>query len=317
MKETKVLVTGVVPEAGLTELKKNFTVTCKPEKADRAWVLAHLAEYDGLILTGMKGDRELIDAGTNLKIITANGVGFDHIDIDYAKQKGIVVANCPKSVLIPTAEMTFALLLATVRRLHFYDKTIRQGKWVNVSQPENMGTGLQGKTLGIYGMGRIGSAVAKYAQVFGMKVIYHNRHRLSSQEEAKKNVHYVDFATLVKTADVITLHAPATPATTGVFNTQVFKQMKKTAYIINVARGKLIKQNDLIAALQNGDIAGAGLDVYETEPNVPQALCALDNVILSPHAGSGTLAARTNITTEASQNLISYLRDHKPLNQVN
>ena len=317
MSKIKILVTGIVPDAGLTELKKNFTVTCKPETVGRAWVLAHLAEYDGLILAGMKGDRELIDAGTNLKIITANGVGFDHIDIDYAKQKGIVVANCPKSVLIPTAEMTFALILATVRRLHFYDKTIRQGKWVNVSQPENMGTGLQGKTLGIYGMGRIGSQVAKYAQVFGMKVIYHNRHRLSSAEEAKKNVHYVDFDTLVKTADVITLHAPATPSTTGVFDAQVFKQMKKTAYIINVARGKLIKRNDLIAALQNGDIAGAGLDVYETEPEVPQALCELNNVILSPHAGSGTLSARTNIAAEASQNLISYLRDHKPLNQVN
>lgn len=317
MSNIKVLVTGKMPEAGLTELRKNFAVTRKPEKEGRAWVLTHLSEYEGLILMGTQADRELIDAGTNLKIISASGVGYDKIDIDYAKQKGIVVANCPKSVLIPTAEMTFALILATMRRLHFYDKTIRTEKWVDVSKPENMGTGLQGKTLGIYGMGRIGSEVAKYAQVFGMKVIYHNRHKLSSEEEAKKNVHYVDFATLVKTADVITLHAPATPSTTGVFDAQVFKQMKKTAYIINVARGKLIKQNDLIAALQNGDIAGAGLDVYETEPKVPQALCELDNVILSPHAGSGTLSARTNIAAEASQNLISYLRDHKPLNQVN
>lgn len=317
MSKIKILVTGVVPEAGLAELRKNFTVDCKPEKAGRDWVLAHLPEYDGLVLMGLQGDRELIDAGTNLKIITAIGVGFDHIDIEYAKQKKIVVTNCPQSVLIPTAEMTFALILATVRRLHFYDKTIREGKWVSVSKPENMGTGLQGKTLGIYGMGRIGSQVAKYAQVFGMKVIYHNRHQLSSEKEAKMKVNYVDFATLVKTADVITLHAPATPATTGVFNKQVFQQMKKTAYIINAARGKLIKQTDLIAALQNGDIAGAGLDVYETEPEVPLALRALDNVVLSPHAGAGTQEARISVTAEAAQNLISYFRDHRLINQVN
>ena len=317
MNKAKILVTGIIPETGLTELKENFEVVHAPEHETRKWVLAHLSEYEGLILIGMKGDRELIDAGTNLKIITASGVGYDHIDIDYAKQKGIVVANCPKSVLVPTAEMTFALLLATVRRLHFYDKNIRQGKWINVSKPENMGTGLQGKTLGIYGMGRIGSEVAKYAQVFGMKVIYHNRHQLASEVEKAEHVSYVDFDTLVKTSDVITLHAPALPSTTGVFNSKVYKQMKKTAYIINAARGQLINQDDLISALKNGEIAGAGLDVYETEPHVPQALCELDNVILAPHAGTGTLEARTETAKEASRNLISYLCDHKALNQVN
>ena len=207
--------------------------------------------------------------------------------------------------------MTFALLLATVRRLHFYDKNIRQGKWVNVSKPENMGTGLQGKTLGIYGMGRIGSEVAKYAQVFGMKVIYHNRHQLASEVEKAEHVSYVDFDTLVKTSDVITLHAPALPSTTGVFNSKTFKQMKKTAYIINAARGQLINQNDLISALKNGEVAGAGLDVYETEPYVPQALCELDNVVLAPHAGTGTLEARTETAKEASRNLISYLRSEE------
>ena len=166
-------------------------------------------------------------------------------------------------------------------------------------------------------MGRIGSEVAKYAQVFGMKVIYHNRHQLMSEVEKAEHVSYVDFDTLVKTSDVITLHAPALPSTTGVFNSKTFKQMKKTAYIINAARGQLINQNDLISALKNGEIAGAGLDVYETEPQVPQALCELDNVVLAPHAGTGTLEARTETAKEASRNLISYLCDHKALNQVN
>ncbi|RMC52083.1 NAD(P)-dependent oxidoreductase [Lactobacillus sp. ESL0228] len=317
MNKAKVLVTGIIPEAGLSELKQNFDVTYEPEKETRKWVLAHLSEYDGLLLMGMKGDRQLIDAGTKLKIITTNGVGFDHIDLEYAKQKRIIVANCPQSVRVPTAEMTFALLLATVRRLHFYDHAIRLGQWLDVSRSENMGMGLQGRILGVYGMGRIGSEVAKFAQVFGMKVIYNNRHQLDSVTEDNLNIKYVDFETLIQIADVVTLHAPAIQATTGIFNAQVFNKMKNSAYIINAARGQLIKQDDLIAALKNGDIAGAGLDVYESEPKVPQALRELDNVVLSPHAGTGTLQARTAIAQEASQNLISFLRDKKPLNQVN
>jgi lactate dehydrogenase-like 2-hydroxyacid dehydrogenase len=317
MNKEKVLVTGIIPEAGLSELKQNFDVTYDPEKETREWVLEHLSEYEGLLIMGMKGDRELIDAGTNLKIITANGVGFDHIDIEYAKQKDIVVANCPQGVRVPTAEMTFTLLLATVRHLHFYDKVVRSGQWIDVSEPQYMGMSLQGKTLGVYGMGRIGSEVAKFAQVFGMKVIYNKRHQLDSATEANLNIQYVDFETLIEMADVVTLHAPATQATTGIFNAQVFNKMKDSAYIINAARGQLINQDDLIAALKNGDIAGAGLDVYETEPDIPQALRDLDNVVLSSHAGTGTLEARTAIAREASQNLISYLRDKKPLNQVN
>lgn len=317
MSKAKVLVTGIIPEQGLVELKKDFDVFYDPEIETRDWILEHLKEYDGLLLMGTKGDKELIDAGTNLKIITANGVGFDHIDIEYAKSKGIVVSNCPTGVRVPTAEMTFALLLATVRRLYLYDKIVRSGNWVDVSEQKYMGMSLQGKTLGVYGMGRIGSEVAKFAQAFGMKVIYNDPTQLSKELEEKLDVHYVDFDTLVKESDVITLHAPALPSTTGVFNKDVFAKMKKTAYIINAARGVLIKQDDLIDALKNGEIAGAGLDVFETEPNVPEALRKLDNVIMSPHAGTGTLEARTAIAKEASNNLISYLKDGKPVNQVN
>lgn len=317
MSKIKVLVTGIIPEAGLSELRKNFDVTYDPKIETRQWVLEHLSEYEGLLLMGMKGDRELIDAGTNLKIITANGVGFDHIDIEYAKSKGIVVANCPQGVRVPTAEMTFTLLLAAVRHIHFYDKVVRSGKWIDVSKQQYMGMSLQDKILGVYGMGRIGSQVAQFAQAFGMKVIYNDARRLDADLEQQLAVKYVDFDTLVKTADVITLHAPALPSTTGIFNADVFKKMKNTAYIINAARGVLIKQDDLITALQQGQIAGAGLDVFETEPNVPQALRELDNVVMTPHAGTGTLEARTAIAAEASQNLISYLCDNQARNQVN
>lgn len=317
MSKAKVLVTGIIPEQGLTELKEVFDVFYDPEVETREWILEHLKEYDGLLLMGTKADKELIDAGTNLKIITANGVGFDHIDIEYAKEKGIVVSNCPTGVRVPTAEMTFALLLATVRRLFFYDKVVRSGNWIDVSEQKYMGMSLQGKALGVYGFGRIGSEVAKFCQALGMKVIYNDPHPLDAKLEAELDVKYVDFDTLVKESDVITLHAPALPSTTGIFNADVFDAMKDTAYIVNAARGVLIKQDDLIDALKNHKIAGAGLDVFETEPEVPVELRELDNVIMSPHAGTGTLEARTAIAKEASNNLISFLRDGKPSNQVN
>lgn len=317
MSKAKILVTGIIPEQGLEELKKDFDVFYEPKIETREWILEHLHEYDGLLLMGTKADKELIDAGSNLKIITANGVGFDHIDIKYAKSKGIVVSNCPTGVRVPTAEMTFALILATVRRLYFYDKVVRSGKWIDVSEQKYMGMSLQGKTLGVYGMGRIGSEVAKFCQVLGMNVIYNDPHKLTPELEKRLDVKYVDFNTLVKESDVITLHAPALPSTTGIFNAAVFAQMKDTAYIINAARGVLIKQDDLINALKNHEIAGAGLDVFETEPEIPEALRELDNVIMSPHAGTGTLEARTAIAKEASNNLISFLKDGKAVNWVN
>lgn len=318
MAKQKVLVTGIIPKQGLTDLMSTFDVTySENEPFSREYVLEHLHEYDGLLLMGLKADKELIDAGENLKIITANGVGFDHIDIEYAKSKGIVVSNAPQGVRIPTAEMTITLLLATVRHLHEYDHIVRSGNWVDVSEPRYMGMGLTGKTLGVYGMGRIGSTVANFVQVLGMKVIYNDVHQLDSDLEKKLDVTYVDFDTMVKSSDVITLHAPALPSTAGIFNKSVFEEMKDTAYVINAARGALIKQDDLINALKNHTIAGAGLDVYETEPVVPEELRSLENVVMTPHAGTGTLEARTAIAEEASENIISLLKNDKPKNMVN
>lgn len=317
MDKAKVLVTGIIPEEGLVELRQNFDVTYEPEKETREWIIDNLKDYDGLLLMGTKADKELIDAGTNLKIITANGVGFDHIDIEYAKEKGIVVSNCPTGVRVPTAEMTFALILATARRLSFYDKVVRNGDWIDVSEQQYMGMSLQGKTLGIYGMGRVGSEVGHFCQALGMNVIYNDVRRLDADLEKELDVKYVDFDTLVSESDVITLHAPALPSTEGIFNSEVFKKMKNTAYLVNAARGVLVKENDLVNALQSGEIAGAGLDVFEHEPEVSSELRALDNVIMAPHAGTGTLEARTAIAKEASNNLISFLQKGEPLNYVN
>ncbi|WP_047769699.1 MULTISPECIES: NAD(P)-dependent oxidoreductase [Limosilactobacillus] len=317
MARAKILITGDIPEAGLQELRQNFDVFDNAAVTDRSWVLRHLHEFDGMILSGTKGDRELLDAGTNLKIISTKGDGFDNVDIDYAKQKGIVVAHCSRSVRYSTAETALGLILATARRFHFYDHAIREGKWLDVSNPKYMGMNLAGETLGIYGYGGIGGQVAKFCQVLGMKVLYNKRHRLPAEEEKQRKIEYADFATLVKEADILSLHAPATPETAGVFNKAVFKQMKKTALLVNVARGSLVKEDDLVWALETGEIAGAGLDVYEHEPKVTAALRKLDNVVLLPHVGTGTTAARVAMAKEASQNLISYLRDGVAINQVN
>lgn len=318
MAKKKVLVTGIIPEQGLEKIEEVCDVTyTNGEPYSREWILQHISEYEGLLLMGTKGDRELIEAATNLKVIAVNAVGFDHVDIEYAKEKGIVVANAPQGVRVPTAEMTIALLLATVRHLHEYDAIVRSGNWVDVSEQRYMGMSLQGKTLGIFGMGRIGSTVGKFAQALGMSVIYNDAYRLSEKLEKELDVKYVEFEELVKNSDVITLHAPALPSTQGIFNAKVFSEMKSTAYIVNAARGVLINQSDLVEALENHDIAGAGLDVFETEPDVPEALRQLDNVILSPHAGTGTLEARIDIAAEAANNIISVLNDGKATNMVN
>lgn len=316
MNKPKVLVTGIVSATGLVELQEKFDVTYSKDEFSREYVLENLHDYDALLLMGQKADRELIDAGSHLKIISLNGVGYDHVDIDYAKQKGIVVSNSPEGVRIPTAEMTMALILSTAKRLHFYDKTVRAGSWLDVSKKQYQGMTLNKQVLGIFGMGRIGKTVAKFAQSFGMSVIYNDAYRLNEDVEADLKVKYVTFDELLKASDVITIHAPLLESTKGIFNQDAFKQMKETAYIVNAARGPIISESALIDALSSEQIAGAGLDVFEFEPQVSEQLRALDNVIFAPHAGTGTVAARHEVAKEAANNIISFF-DQKPINVVN
>lgn len=198
--------------------------------------LDHIAAYDGVIVAKMIFDKQMIDAAKNLKIISTYGVGFDHVDTEYAKEKGIVVSNCPESVLRPTAELTLTMILASARRLRYYDHTLREGVFLNADEYDNQGYSIEGRTLGILGMGRIGQQVARFAKALGMKIIYHNRHQLDEKLEAK----YVDFADLIKNADFLSLHAPLTDETYHIINADAFKQMKDTAFLINVARGSLV-----------------------------------------------------------------------------
>ncbi|HFK8809817.1 TPA: NAD(P)-dependent oxidoreductase [Streptococcus agalactiae] len=317
MDKKKILVTGIVPKEGLRKLMDRFDVTYSEDRPfSRDYVLEHLSEYDGWLLMGQKGDKEMIDAGENLQIISLNAVGFDHVDTAYAKEKGIIVSNSPQAVRVPTAEMTFALILAASKRLAFYDSIVRSGEWIDPSEQRYQGLTLQGSTLGIYGMGRIGLTVANFAKTFGMTVVYNDVYRLPEDKEKELGVTYLEFDQLIKTADVITIHAPALPSTIHKFNKDVFAKMKNRSYLINAARGPIVSEEALIEALKEGEIAGAGLDVFENEPQVSEGLRSLDNVIMSPHAGTGTIEGRRTLAEEAADNIIAFF-DGKPQNIVN
>lgn len=321
MSKAKILVLGGLRDDALTDLKEVCDITIGPvghrPDDDRQWVLDHIAEYDGVIVAKMIFDKQMIDAAKNLKIISTYGVGFDHVDTEYAKENEIVVSNCPESVLRPTAELALTMILASARRIRYYDHTLREGVFLNADEYDNQGYSIEGKTLGILGMGRIAQQVARFAKALGMKVIYHNRHQLDEKIEAELDAKYVDFDELIKNADFLSLHAPATDETYHIINADVFKQMKDTAFLINVARGSLVDSDALISALKNDEIAGAALDVFENEPHPRQELVEMDNVIMTPHVGSATHVARFNLSKEAANNVLSFFKDGKAINQIN
>lgn len=237
MTKEKVLVLGGLREDALDNLKENFDVTVGPVghrmADDYEWVVNHISEYQGLIAAKMPIDKKILENAKNLKIISTYGVGFDHVDTKYAKEKGIVVSNCPESVTRPTAELVLTLLLACARRIHYYDHTIRQGVFLDVNAYDNQGETIEGKTIGILGMGRIGRKVAEFAHLLGMKVIYHNLHRVSEEVENELDAEFVDFDTLLAESDFLTLNAPATKETKKIIDTAALKKMKDTAYLIN------------------------------------------------------------------------------------
>jgi glyoxylate reductase len=274
---------------------------------------------DSLAILSMltdKIDREVIDGCPNLKVISNCAAGYDNIDIDYARKKNIAVTNVPGVLTEATADLAFGLLLATCRRIVEADKFTREGHFVGWRYDLLQGMELQGKTLGIVGMGRIGRAVAKRALAFGMNVLYHNRKPLSKEMEHELTARYVNLEELLKESDIISLHVPLTEETHHLLNKKRLKMIKKTAYLINTARGPVIDEDALIKILENNEIAGAGLDVYENEPNVPERLKHLQNVVLLPHIGSATKETRENMLLKAAQNIKSVLNRQKPFSRV-
>lgn len=303
---------------GFVFLEDKFEVIY-PEKESfsLAEIIDRIVDVDVLVPSfSYQTDKNIIEVGRNLKLIANFGVGYNNIDVDYAASKGIAVTNTPQSVLEPTAELCFALILAAARKVAYFNHKLHNGIRVDWSLYGELGMSLYGQTLGIYGMGRIGQAVARRAVASGMKIIYHNRSRLPKEIEDRYNAEFVDFDTLLTASDVITLNAPYTSETYHLMGEAEFRKMKNTAILVNTARGPLVDDEALIYALKMGEIYAAGLDVYPNEPKIPEGYFELDNVVLCPHAGTKTLAARIDMAAEVTKNIINFFEGGE-INKVN
>ena len=279
---------------------------------------APFEEADILVSTfDAKVSGELIAAMPNLKLIANFGAGYNNIDLEACKVRGIRVTNTPQPVIEPTAELAFALMIDIARRVSEFDRTVRAGQAV-FGVMNNLSHSLYGKTLGILGMGRIGQALARRAKASGMQIIYHNRHKLSDEIEQKYEAKYVDFQTLLQDSDYLSLNLPYTPEVHHIIGKPELGMMKRSAYLINTARGAHVDEAALIEALKSGIIAGAALDVYEHEPAVSSELLNLPNVVLSPHTGTGTWEGRIAMCENVTDNILAFVENRpKDMNIVN
>ena len=278
---------------------------------------APFEEADILVSTfDAKVSGELIAAMPNLKLIANFGAGYNNIDLEACKVRGIRVTNTPQPVIEPTAELAFALMIDIARRVSEFDRTVRAGQAV-FGVMNNLSHSLYGKTLGILGMGRIGQALARRAKASGMQIIYHNRHKLSDEIEQKYEARYVDFQTLLQDCDYLSLNLPYTPEVHHIIGKPELGMMKRSAYLINTARGAHVDEAALIEALKSGIIAGAALDVYEHEPAVSSELLTLPNVVLSPHTGTGTWEGRIAMCENVTDNILAFVEnDFEKMNIV-
>lgn len=308
----KILVTYQIPHQPFEQLPQDWEITFPAtEKMSKEEIIRLLPQYDVLLsIFHSPVDKEIIDAGKKLKLISNYGVGFNNVDIIYARQKGIAVSNTPKAVNNPTAELTMALMLSAARRVAECNLKIRTQKESMWGTMRNLGFGLENKTLGIIGMGNIGKNVAQKAQVFGMNIIYYN-----SRTEIP-GYQRVDFDTLLQKSDFISLHTPLTPQTHHLISKREFTLMKPTAILVNTARGAVVDEKALAEALINKQIAGAALDVFEDEPHITEALYHLEQVILVPHIGTATIDARIAMGEEALENIFQFFNG-TPQNIVN
>jgi lactate dehydrogenase-like 2-hydroxyacid dehydrogenase len=264
--------------------------------------------------------KELIDNMPNLQLITNFGVGYNNIDLDACRARGIRVTNTPQPVIEPTAELAFALMIDIARRVSEFDRKIRgigpQTEPLRFGVMQNLSHSLYGKTLGIIGMGRIGLSLARRALASGMKVIYHNRKpRVESQEARVESTQYVDFQTLLQDSDFVSLNLPYTPESHHIIGKPELGMMKRSAYLINTARGAHIDEKALVEALQSGIIAGAAMDVYEHEPQINPELLTLNNVVLSPHTGTGTWEGRIAMCENVAENILAFI--HNEIDKMN
>lgn len=315
----QIVVTGRIPDAGLAVLRQTGDVwawdTDEPITVDVRDV--QLASADAVVtLLTDRVDDVFLDAAPRLKVVANVAVGYNNIDVAACTRRGVIVTNTPGVLTDATADIAMSLILMVTRRLGEGERLIRSGaswKWGMFTM---LGTGIQGRQLGVVGMGAIGEALATRARVFGMNVVYHNRSAVDPETEARLRAHRVPLDELLATSDVVSINCPYNDSTHHLIDADALAAMRSDSYLINTARGPIVDEAALTAALHEGTIAGAGLDVFEREPSVDPGLLGLDNVVLIPHLGSATIETRSAMATLAARNVAEVLAGRPPLTPI-
>ena len=319
MAKPNIYVTRMIPREGIDLLRESCDVDVNPHDRPlaREELLQQVRGRDGVIsLLTDRIDVEFYDAAKGIKGVANYAVGFDNIDVPGATRRKIPVSNTPGVLTDATAEMAWALLFAVARRVVESDRVMRAGAWPGWGPMQFIGGDVAGKVLGIAGAGRIGTAMALKSRGFAMQVLYADMYPNATLEK-ELGAKRVSLSELVAESDFLSIHVPLMPETRHLFNAEVFKQMKPTAYLINTSRGPVVDEAELVTALRNGEIAGAGLDVYEFEPKMIEGLADLDNVVITPHTASGTTSSRANMALKAAENLLAMLKGERPPDCLN
>lgn len=313
---SRIVVTGRIPEAAIEKLRAEHELDAwqGPGSISREELLRRVAGADGIVsLLTERIDGELLDAaGPQLKVVANVAVGYDNIDVPACTARGVVATNTPGVLIDATADIALSLILMATRRLGEGERLIRSGEAWKWGMFFLLGSSLKGKTLGVVGMGGIGQATARRAKAFGMEIVYQSRSEIDPAIAAELDARRVDLDELLAVSDVVSLHCPYGPATHHLIGAEQLAAMKDSAFLVNTARGPIVDEAALAAALRDGVIAGAGLDVYEKEPQVHPDLLTLDNVALLPHLGSATVETRTAMAMLAADNALAVLSGERP-----
>ena len=312
-----VTVTNIFPQVALDKLSSECDLKINRTSLTKEELKQKVSGSDAVIsyLTD-RIDQDIIDRGTKLKVIANYGAGFNNIDVTYASERGIWVTNTPNVLHETTADLTWAMILGTARRIIPADRYTRESKFQGWSAQLFLGGDVYEKTLGIIGLGEIGRSVARRAIGFNMRTLYYQRNRLPKEEEKKLNVEYAAFEKVLRESDFLTLHVPLTEETEYMIGNDEITLMKKTAYLIHTARGKVVDDYALVAALREDRLAGAALDVYEDEPELTEGMKELDNLMILPHIGSASFETRDKMALLVADNILDALEGKIPRSLV-
>jgi lactate dehydrogenase-like 2-hydroxyacid dehydrogenase len=317
---SSIVVTRRIPEPALDLLRAAGDTWVSPEDRPLTTEELHdaVAGADAVVtlLHDRVDDAFLDAAGAQLRVVANVAVGYDNVDVAACTRRAVIVTNTPGVLTDATADLAFALILMTTRRLGEGERLVRAGGTWTWSMFFHLGTGIQAKRLGIVGLGQIGQATARRARAFGMEIVYSGRRRADDDVEAETGATYLPLDELLATSDVVSLHVPLNEETRHLIDADALARMQPTAFLVNTTRGPVVDEDALVHALRDGRIAGAGLDVYEHEPSVHPGLLELENVVLLPHLGSATLETRTAMGVLAARNAVAVLRGKDPLTPV-